>query len=92
MQASAAAAGVPIERAFLFGESFSAADLTFAALSAPALCVGLAEGYGAWVPTPTDCPPEVAQLREELLRTPAGQHILRMFREFRRPVVVAPRL
>lgn len=71
-------------RPFLAGDRFTAADLTFAALGAPAVGV---EGYGPpGLPGMEVLP---AALRAELPRyadRPAGAHVRRMFAEERRRV------
>ncbi len=67
-------------RRYLAGDRFGAADLTFAALAAPAL---LPPGYGGRrliaPPPPKQLAPQIAQWRA----TPAGRHALRMYREHR---------
>jgi glutathione S-transferase len=68
-------------RRYLAGDRFGAADLTFAALSGPAL---LAPGYGGGS---FIAPPMPAQLEAQIeawRATPAGQHALRVYREHRR--------
>ena len=72
-------------RAYLAGDSFTAADLTFAALLAPALCVSDAEGYGARLPALTDLDDETQALVAELRAHPAGAHALKVYRDHRRP-------
>lgn len=68
-------------RPYLCGERFSAADLTFAALSAPLL---MPPEYGVPLPRPEELPPPMAAKVRELRSHPAGQHALRMFRDERR--------
>ena len=67
-------------RRFLFGDRFGAADLTFAALAAPAL---LPERYGSPLPPIEAVPPgyarEVARLRDH----PAGRFAARLYDEER---------
>lgn len=72
-------------RPFLAGSAFTAADLTFAALAAPALgqAYGTAPGLGS------DTPPAMAAQLAELRAHPAGQHALRMWTE-QRGVVLGP--
>lgn len=84
MSAALAATGLPPARAYLCGDRFTAADLTFAALAYPALGVGAAEGLAAWVPPAADVAPGFAALAARLRATPAGAHALRMYREHRR--------
>ncbi|MGZ3697035.1 MAG: glutathione S-transferase [Bdellovibrionota bacterium] len=67
-------------RKFLVGERFTAADLTFAALSASVL---VPENYGVALPTLVELP---AEMREQVLKwraTPAGEFALRIYREHR---------
>jgi glutathione S-transferase len=67
-------------RPFLCGESFTAADLTFAALAAAVL---MPPEYGVPLPQPEALPPSMAAKVNELRAHPAGAHALRMFREER---------
>lgn len=74
-------------RPFLAGDAFTAADLTFAALAAPALGV---DGYGPPGMPGAEVLP--AALREEiapLQARPAGAHAARLYRDERRRVAVA---
>lgn len=67
-------------RRYLGGDSFSAADLTFAALAGPLLHP---PGYGG---TRLTLPPMPEELAPQILAwraTPAGQHALRLYREHR---------
>jgi glutathione S-transferase len=68
-------------RPYLCGERFSAADLTFASLSAPML---MPPEYGVPLPQPGDLPAAMAATVRELREHPAGAHALRMFRGERR--------
>ncbi len=68
-------------RPYLCGEHFSAADLTFAALSAPLL---MPPEYGVPLPQPDELPPPMASKVREFRAHPAGAHALKMFREERR--------
>jgi glutathione S-transferase len=70
-------------RPYLLGDRFSAADLGFAALAAPALLVQPSEGYGAWLPPVDRTPPAFAAIVRRLRDTPAGRFALRMFAEER---------
>jgi glutathione S-transferase len=73
-------------RRYLTGERFTAADLTFAALSASVL---VPPEYGVPLPQPDELPPGMAAAVRELRSHPAGEHAMRMFREERRaPSVV----
>lgn len=67
-------------RPYLCGQSFSAADLTFAALAAAVL---MPPEYGVPLPQPDDLPAAMAAKVRELRSHPAGAHALRMFREER---------
>ncbi len=67
-------------RAFLVGDSFSAADLTFAALAAPVL---LPRNYGSELPTLAEVPAEFLARVEEFRSTAAGAFALRVYRDHR---------
>lgn len=67
-------------RPYLVGNSFSAADLTFACLAAP---VVLPTEYGAKWPQLDELPSEIVTTINELQKTPAGVYTLRLFREER---------
>jgi glutathione S-transferase len=67
-------------RPFLCGESFSAADLTFAALAAAVL---MPPEYGVPLPQPEVLPAPMAAKVNEFRSDPAGEFALRMFREER---------
>jgi glutathione S-transferase len=68
-------------RPFLCGESFTAADLTFAALAAAVL---MPPGYGVPLPQPDELPAAAATVVRELRAHPAGAHAMAMFRDERR--------
>lgn len=70
---------------FLGGDLFTAVDLYFACMLAPALLVQPHEGYDAVLPRIEDAPDRVQEVVHELRATPAGRHALRMFAEFRKP-------
>ena len=63
-------------RPYLCGERFSAADLTFAALSAP---VTAPPDYGTALPEPEELPARTAELFARARAHPAGRHALSMF-------------
>jgi len=67
-------------RPYLCGESFTAADLTFASLSAPVL---MPPEYGVPLPQPEELPAAMAATVRELRAHPAGAYALRIFREER---------
>ncbi|MDX6508135.1 MAG: glutathione S-transferase, partial [Gaiellaceae bacterium] len=67
-------------RRYLCGDGFTAADLTFAALSAPVL---MPPGYGVQLPQPGEIPPAAAEVVEELRAHTAGRHALAMFGDHR---------
>jgi glutathione S-transferase len=77
----AVAARLSDGRPYLCGERFSAADLTFASLSAPML---MPPEYGVPLPQPEVLPAAMAATVRELREHPAGAYALRMFREERR--------
>ena len=75
------------DRAYLHGERFTAADLTFAALAAPMV---VPPEYTVALPQPNgEVPAEPRALIERAREHPAGRHALRMFREHRRELVIA---
>lgn len=67
-------------RRFLLGDRFTAADLTFAALSAPML---VPAGYGSPLPPLEALPVAAAQQIRRLRGHPAGQFADRLYREER---------
>jgi glutathione S-transferase len=68
-------------RPYLCGQRFSAADLTFAALSAP---VTAPPSYGTALPEIESLPPRTAELVARARAHPAGRHALSMFATHRR--------
>lgn len=68
---------------YLVGESFTAADLTFASLAAPVL---LPEGYGAHLPALADLPEALRTEVIALRATAAGRHATAMYSQHRRPL------
>jgi glutathione S-transferase len=68
-------------RRYLAGDRFGAADITFAALLAPAACPA---GYGVPLPPLEDLPASTAALVRAVRDTPAGAFCLRMYRDERR--------
>jgi glutathione S-transferase len=74
-------------RRYLTGDRFTAADLTFAALSASVL---VPPEYGVALPQPEQLPPSLADKIRSFREHPAGAFALRLFREERhRPARVA---
>jgi glutathione S-transferase len=73
-------------RPYLVGDTFSIADLTFAALSAPLIAP---PEYAVPLPTVDSLPPQVAEVVRELRASPAGQHALKMFATERTAAAVA---
>jgi len=67
-------------RRYIFGDDFTAADLAFAALSAP---VTAPPGYGTQLPSPETLPPETVAMVARFREHPAGQFALRVYREQR---------
>lgn len=68
------------DRRYLVGNTFTAADLTFAALAAPLLFPP--EHPIRW-PAASERPAPLAAITDELLATPAGQFARRLYREHR---------
>jgi len=69
-------------RPYICGRRFTAADLTFAALSS---AVTVPPQYGVRLPQPDVLPPATAELVARARAHPAGRHALRMFEQERRP-------
>jgi glutathione S-transferase len=67
-------------RPYLCGERFGAADLTFAALSAPVIIPAV---YGVPLPQPELLPPYLAGIVERAREHPAGRHALELYAEHR---------
>jgi glutathione S-transferase len=78
-------------RPYICGSTFTAADLTFGALSAAVIAP---PRYGTPLPQPEDSPPEVAAMVNRFREHPAGVFALRLYREQRpgprRPARSAP--
>ncbi|KAL2633850.1 hypothetical protein R1flu_005329 [Riccia fluitans] len=72
-------------RPYICGDRFTAADLTFAALSGPVI---FPPNYGAWTPSVEEIPSEMARAQAALRKSPAGQHVISMY-EKQRTVVVS---
>ncbi|MBK9703429.1 MAG: glutathione S-transferase [Betaproteobacteria bacterium] len=68
-------------RRYLAGDRFGAADITFAALAAPAVCP---PGYAVPLPRAEDLPAGAAAIIRGVRDTPAGAFCLRMYRDERR--------
>lgn len=67
---------------YLAGDSFTAADLTFAALAAPAI---VPEHYGRTLPALAELPPAMRLTVEGLRDHPAGEYALRIYEDHRVP-------
>ncbi|CAM6081759.1 unnamed protein product [Calypogeia fissa] len=63
-------------RPFMCGSRFTAADLTFASLAGPVI---FPPGYGATHPPLDTIPTEMKEAVQQLRKTPAGQHVLKMY-------------
>lgn len=72
-------------RRFLMGQTFTAADLALAALAGPAL---LPAEYGAPLPALEQLPPPLQEEVKKLRARPAGQYVLRSYRDERPPRAV----
>ncbi|MCP4444288.1 MAG: glutathione S-transferase family protein [Myxococcales bacterium] len=70
-------------RPYLCGESFGAADLSFAALFAPSLLLTKDEGYGSEFPSMERAGGEVAAFARELRSRRVGEFVLAMYRDHR---------
>jgi glutathione S-transferase len=73
-------------RRYLCGDRFTAADLTFAALSAAVLAP---PEYGVTLPQPEALPTDLARKVRSFREHPAGAYALRLFREERRKPALA---
>ncbi len=71
-------------RKWLVGDTFTAADLTFAALAAPAIRPA---AYAKYIPSEDILPPTLRSFIDELRASPAGQFALRVYDEERNRVV-----
>jgi cytochrome P450/glutathione S-transferase len=71
---------IPANGGFLFGDRLTAADLVFAAGTAP---ITLPPEYGASFLALSDSPPPMQSTILAVQSTPAGQHALRLYREHR---------
>jgi glutathione S-transferase len=71
-------------RPHLCGERFGAADMTFAAMSAPVIVPPI---YGVPLPQPDILPPDTAALVERGREHPAGRYALRLYADYRRMCV-----
>lgn len=67
-------------RRYLTGDTFTAADLTFAALTAPLLLV---PEYGCQLPRPEALPDFARELVEDYRAHPAAQWVMRVYRDDR---------
>lgn len=63
-------------RPFICGDTFTAADLTFASLGAP---VVLPKGYGTRLPPIEMCPKEMAESVEQMRKSAAGKLISKLY-------------
>ncbi len=71
-------------RRYLVGDHFTAADLAFCCMAAPAILPTRAEGYGAWLPPVEAIPDEIRTTIERLRASDTGAYVLRMFASERR--------
>jgi glutathione S-transferase len=76
-------------RRYLLGERFSAADMAFATMAAPAVVPTHEDGYVRGLPSLDRLPRRAADLAKELRATEAGRYVLRILAE-ERGVVVRP--
>jgi glutathione S-transferase len=68
-------------RAHLLGDELTIADISFAAMAAPAVCPP--EGFPVRMPQPEDFPEPYATTIRELRAHPAGDYALKLYREER---------
>lgn len=62
---------------YIVGHRFTAADLSFACMAAPILCVQPWEGYGGYLPPVEDLPDELRTVVAAYRAHPAGQFAMR---------------
>jgi glutathione S-transferase len=74
-------------RQYLCADRFTAADLTFAALSSPVIAP---PEYGIALPQPAEMPPGLARTVREFRALPAGRFALELYRTQRRAKVAVP--
>jgi glutathione S-transferase len=79
---AAIAARIADGRRYLTGDRFTAADLTFASLSAAVLAP---PKYGGPLPPPTTWPADFARYLDSMRATPAGRFALRLYDDERAP-------
>lgn len=81
-------------RRYVVGERFTAADIAFACMLAPAILPTPAEGYAGFLPPIDRVPAPAAELAREIRDRAAGRFALRLFSEERgeRQVPADPRL
>ncbi|MEM1010325.1 MAG: glutathione S-transferase family protein, partial [Myxococcota bacterium] len=72
-------------RPYLLGEQFSAADLSFACMIAPALSISKEDGYGATMPQLGSFFQEYLEYTQRWRESTAGQFALRMFQQEKQP-------
>ncbi|MCO4746603.1 MAG: glutathione S-transferase family protein [Proteobacteria bacterium] len=87
VEAAAVAERLSDGRPFLCGDQFTAADLTFSALFAPAVLISQEQGYGAHLPSLDEVPPGAQELMKRWRDSVAGRHVIRMYRDHRRTPV-----
>lgn len=69
---------------YLAGNEFTAADLTFAALLSPPLCITSEEGYGAVLPSRESFDAEARAIIDEVQNHPAGRFARKIYAEERK--------
>jgi len=72
---------------YLCGDTFTAADLTFAALFAPLVLIGRDDGYGATLPSLDELDPDTREMIETMRVTRAGMFARDMYRQHRRATI-----
>lgn len=68
-------------RPFLLGDTFSAADISFACLGGVAMLPSPEEGFGAWFPPAGGPSEELRRISSDLRSSVAGKWALRLYRE-----------
>ena len=67
-------------RPFLFGDRFTAADLSFACLGGAALLPTPSEGYGGYLPPPNGPCEDLNRIANDLRESEVGQWVLNLYR------------
>ena len=70
-------------RPYLFGDRFTAADISFACMGGAILLPSPNEGYGAYLPPLDNSCEELSTIAKDLRKSPAGKWVLGLYRNER---------